>query len=152
MALNSTADRVISTRLVIPADASPDDRAFDHRPETWTEIARDNRVDLDAEGRPLIENFGSAWCVENGIDGLGICTEDSGQETPKQRVEREAREEIAQAAAAAIAAAQRRRVEATLDLLVENKVLSVAEADAVRAVEDPVEAGMLLGSLAIEER
>lgn len=56
----------MSTRLVIPANALPTDVAFDGR--TWQQIA-------DRNGCDAIELRGSAWCLTNGVDGLGIATE-----------------------------------------------------------------------------
>lgn len=62
----------MSLRFVIPAGADPDDVAWDHRPETWRELAAE-------AGEPVvIENIGSEWCIANNIDGLGFCTENSG--------------------------------------------------------------------------
>lgn len=52
----------METRFVIPADADPDAQAWPQRPETWRELA----------GDCPIEFAGSAWCVANGIDGLGF--------------------------------------------------------------------------------
>lgn len=78
----------MGVRFVIPATAKADDRAYDHRPETWAELA----------GGAPIELFGSVWCVEWGIDGYGFCDESSGQEGPTERAEREAREAAAAAA------------------------------------------------------
>ena len=78
----------MGVRFVIPSTAKPDDQAFDHRPETWAELAGDSPIEL----------FGSAWCVEWGIDGYGFCDESSGQEGPAERAEREAREAAAAAA------------------------------------------------------
>lgn len=57
------------TRFVIPADADPDAVAWDHRPETWRELAGDCPIEL----------AGSPWCVANGIDGLGFV---AGEVTP----------------------------------------------------------------------
>lgn len=101
----------MSRHLVIPATALPSDLAFPNergddspqRPETWQEIADHARVDG-------IENFGSAWCVEFGIDGLGICTEESGQETEAQAATRKDRESAALLQAAEVEKANTARV------------------------------------------
>lgn len=62
----------MTTRFVIPAGANPDSQAWDHRSETWAELA-------SQAGEPvIIETIGSQWCVENNIGGLGFCTESSG--------------------------------------------------------------------------
>jgi len=62
----------MSVRFVIPAGAKPNDVAWDHRPETWRELAAQ-------AGEPvIIENFGSEWCIAHNVDGLGFCTENSG--------------------------------------------------------------------------
>lgn len=59
----------MTPRLVIPSDASPDDVAYPGtRPETWQELA-------DNAGCDQVETFGSQWCLDNLIDGLGIATE-----------------------------------------------------------------------------
>lgn len=62
----------MSIRFVIPTEAKQNDRAWPHRPETWLELAK------EAEEEVIIENLGSQWCLDNGIDGLGFCTENSG--------------------------------------------------------------------------
>ena len=68
----------MSVRFVIPSDANPNDIAWDHRPETWAELA------IEAGEPVTIENIGSEWCVENNIGGFGFCTENSG---PFEQVE-----------------------------------------------------------------
>ena len=50
-------------RLVIPADATPDDVAFQGK--TWQQIADENGADG-------IQNLGDQWCVDNRVDGLGL--------------------------------------------------------------------------------
>lgn len=50
----------------------------DRKLRTWNDIALENDC-VDEDGAPLVEPFGSEWCVENLIDGLGVCTEESGQ-------------------------------------------------------------------------
>lgn len=52
--------------LVIPSGADPGDEAF--QAKTWQEVAEDNQCDG-------IEPEGGAWCVANGVTGLGIVTE-----------------------------------------------------------------------------
>lgn len=52
-------------RYVIPADAQALDVAFQGL--TWQQVA-------DEAGVPL-EQFGSQWCVDNHVDGLGIASE-----------------------------------------------------------------------------
>lgn len=62
----------MTLRFVIPAGAKPNDVAWAHRPETWAELAAE-------AGEPvMIENFGSKWCTDNNVGGLGFCTENSG--------------------------------------------------------------------------
>lgn len=67
----------MSLRLVIPAGELPTDVAYVHRPETWQELA-------DDAGCEAVENLGSTWCTDHGVDGLGVCTEFSGFETEAQ--------------------------------------------------------------------
>jgi len=132
----------MSRRLVIPAGDTPTSFAPHGKGDrTWQEIAVENNIE---DG---IEVFGSAWCVENAIDGLGICTEDSGQESPAQIAAR-----VAAEAAAALEAMVRSEKEAAvlatadrLDALVaklETKaILTKADADEVKgtaAISDPV--------------
>lgn len=62
----------MSIRFVIPKNSYPDDQAWEHRPETWRELALQVGDDI------IIENLDSEWCQTNGIDGLGFCTENSG--------------------------------------------------------------------------
>lgn len=123
----------MSLRLVIPVGATPKDLAFD-RPidpfdkdsprdsTTWIDVAKDAGVDG-------IEEFGSAWCVEHAIDGLGICTELSGQESDAQKAERAERE--------AVEVKRSMTVERLLGALVDKNVLSAAEAV---DIADPVKA------------
>lgn len=59
-------------RFIIPVDANPDEVAWEHRPETWRELA------LQVGDDVVIDNLGSQWCVDNHIDGLGFCTQNSG--------------------------------------------------------------------------
>lgn len=70
------------TRFVIPAGKKPSDVAFKGR--TWQEIADESKTE--------IANLGDAWCVEYGIDGLGIA---SPTETLAERAAREAAEQAA---------------------------------------------------------
>lgn len=63
----------MSIRFVIPTGADPDAQAWQQRPETWRELAEQVGDDV------IIEHAGSDWCVAHGIDGLGFCTEQSGQ-------------------------------------------------------------------------
>lgn len=53
----------MSRRLVIPPGTTTDARGI-----LWTVIAAVNKCDA-------IEELGDAWCVANGINGLGICME-----------------------------------------------------------------------------
>jgi hypothetical protein len=57
----------MSRRLVIPAGDTPSSPA-PYQGLTWQQVADANHCDS-------IENAGSAWCVANGINGLGIATE-----------------------------------------------------------------------------
>lgn len=52
-------------RYVIPAGAQAYDVAFQGK--TWQQVA-------DEIGVPL-EQFGSQWCIDNHVDGLGIAAE-----------------------------------------------------------------------------
>jgi hypothetical protein len=110
----------MSIRLVIPAGTKAGEVAYEHRPETWQELA-------DQMGCEAIEEFGSAWCVEHAIDGLGVCTEQSGQESEAQRIVREANE------SAAVQARKEREAnaDATISLtalLVEKGLITAQEA------------------------
>jgi hypothetical protein len=59
----------MSRRLVIPAgDKLEDLSPYGDGKRTWLEVGAENTVDG-------VEVFGSQWCVDNDIDGLGICTE-----------------------------------------------------------------------------
>lgn len=49
-------------RFVIPADANPDAQAWEHRPETWRELADECQIEF----------AGSDWCIANNINGLGF--------------------------------------------------------------------------------
>lgn len=53
----------MTRKLVIPADATAEDEAWGGL--TWQDIADQNGVDG-------IEPLGSAWCVDNAVNGLGI--------------------------------------------------------------------------------
>jgi hypothetical protein len=52
-------------KYVIPADAQASDVAFQGK--TWQQVADEARVPL--------EQFGSQWCVDNHVDGLGIAAD-----------------------------------------------------------------------------
>lgn len=59
----------MSKRLVIPAGTTSApwvDKDGNH--PTWEQVRQDNGCDA-------VEEIGSAWCVANGVTGLGICTE-----------------------------------------------------------------------------
>lgn len=114
----------MSLRFVIPAGAKPDEQAYPGRPETWAELA----------GDVPIENFGSAWCVEWAIDGLGFCTEASGQESDTERAAREATEAAA-AAAAQTAQAKLAAAKAKLAAL-DNLSAPVLTADVIDVLDD----------------
>lgn len=75
----------MSIRLVIPV--KHDAEALSPSGESWTEVAEG----LGIEGL-IIENLGSEWCVEHGIQTLGICSEESGVESEEARAAREKKE------------------------------------------------------------
>lgn len=53
----------MSRRLVVPPGSDTDAHGT-----PWAQVAADNGCDG-------VEESGSQWCLDNGIDGLGICTE-----------------------------------------------------------------------------
>ena len=59
----------MSRRLIIPPGTTTDSHGV-----AWTTIAVENSC-VDANGDPLIEELGDQWCIDNQIDGLGICVE-----------------------------------------------------------------------------
>lgn len=125
---------MMSRRLVIPAGDNPSSFApYGKGDRTWQEIAVENNIE---DG---IEVFGSPWCVENAIDGLGICTEESGQPSPAQIAAAEAARVEAEAAAALVAEKQiavlaaSEKLDALLVKLEQKSVLSKAEVDEVQA-------------------
>lgn len=59
------------TRLVVPPGSTTNDQGV-----PWEEIAT-------ANGCEAVEELGSQWCTDNGIDGLGICSERPPEPPPQ---------------------------------------------------------------------
>ena len=57
----------MGARLVIPEGDDPQ-KDGPREDFTWAQMAAEARVDA-------IEQAGSAWCVENEVTGLGMCSE-----------------------------------------------------------------------------
>lgn len=120
----------MSLKLVIPAGAKPSAVAYPDREDkpTWIQLA----AEFGCDG---IEEFGSQWCIDNAIDGLGICTEDSGQKTQAQLDEEAAK--LATQVDIHKELAELKTVQAQLlTSLVDKQVLTVQEAVEISA---PVE-------------
>lgn len=138
---------MMTRNLVIPDTDTADTKLFHYRTQengedklvpklrddgtqyTWQDVANESLC-------VNVYRLSDPWCVENAIDGLGICTEESGQESEAQRVAREAREAAELARQEAILDASA-KVDAMLAKLGEKSILSsddIARVTSAKAV------------------